>query len=301
VFDDSLQDDWGRRLLAQSLRFEGLTSTPPELLLRMQGRMGALVFTPTPTVTVPQATLETTSLSALLTAAAAFEAGTLERNDAFRRLIEGSSRAGGARPKRSCTKEGEWLAKSPSATGDAELDVVGLEGTCLVIAAAAGLRVPVSRPRSHGEHANAVSRAARCLRAQLLRLGARDREALRSAAGGFSMLFRHMAFNAAVGNVDDHLKNFWMLATSAGYRLAPAFYLVPDITGRTEHTLAFDYGVVCLTREQLRSVAERWSIAHADDILDQVVTAVKKFTATAKKLGVRILISRTCTSTFDAV
>jgi hypothetical protein len=58
---------------------------------------------------------------------------------------------------------------------------------------------------------------------------------------------------------------------------------------------------VCLTREQLRSVAERWSIAHADDILDQVVTAVKKFTATAKKLGVRILISRTCTSTFDAV
>jgi hypothetical protein len=147
VFDDSLQDDWGRRLLAQSLRFEGLTSTPPELLLRMQGRMGALVFTPTPTVTVPQATLETTSLSALLTAAAAFEAGTLERNDAFRRLIEGSSRAGGARPKRSCTKEGEWLAKSPSATGDAELDVVGLEGTCLVIAAAAGLRVPVSRCR----------------------------------------------------------------------------------------------------------------------------------------------------------
>jgi serine/threonine-protein kinase HipA len=116
-----------------------------------------------------------------------------------------------------------------------------------------------------------------------------------------SMLFRHMAFNAAVGNVNDHLKNFWMLATSAGYRLAPAFYLVPDITGRTEHTLAFDYGVVCLTRDQLRSVAERWSIAHADDILDQVVTAVKKLTATAKKLGVRIRISRTCTSTFDAV
>ena len=25
-------------------------------------------------------------------------------------------------------------------------------------------------------------------------------------------LFRHMVFNAAVGNVDDHLKNFWMLA-----------------------------------------------------------------------------------------
>jgi serine/threonine protein kinase HipA of HipAB toxin-antitoxin module len=29
-------------------------------------------------------------------------------------------------------------------------------------------------------------------------------------------LFRHMVFNAAVGNVDDHLKNFWMLAKPGG-------------------------------------------------------------------------------------
>jgi serine/threonine-protein kinase HipA len=58
-------------------------------------------------------------------------------------------------------------------------------------------------------------------------------------------LFRHMVFNAAVGNVDDHLKNFWMLAKPGGYRLAPAFDLLPDITGRVEHTLSFRSSFAC--------------------------------------------------------
>ena len=37
-----------------------------------------------------------------------------------------------------------------------------------------------------------------------------------SPAEDVAALFRHMAFNAAVGNVDDHLKNFWMLNTRSG-------------------------------------------------------------------------------------
>ncbi len=106
-------------------------------------------------------------------------------------------------------------------------------------------------------------------------------------AADVSMLFRHMTFNAAIGNVDDHLKNFWMLATQAGYRLAPAFDLVPDITGRRDHTLAFEYGVACPNREQLRAVAAQWSVPRADEIMDEVVRAVKGFGRTAKTLGVR--------------
>lgn len=31
-------------------------------------------------------------------------------------------------------------------------------------------------------------------------------------ADDVAALYRHMVFNAAIGNVDDHLKNFWMLA-----------------------------------------------------------------------------------------
>ena len=49
-----------------------------------------------------------------------------------------------------------------------------------------------------------------------------------AAADDLVALFRHMVFNAAIGNVDDHLNNFRMLARPGGFRLAPALDLVPD-------------------------------------------------------------------------
>jgi serine/threonine-protein kinase HipA len=96
-----------------------------------------------------------------------------------------------------------------------------------------------------------------------------------------------MAFNAAVGNVDDHLKNFWMLASPSGYQLAPAFDLVPDTSGRGEHTLAFEHGFTCPTRETLLAIADAWSVPDPAEILDQITEAVAGFAATARKLEVR--------------
>ena len=106
-------------------------------------------------------------------------------------------------------------------------------------------------------------------------------------AADVASLFTHMALNAAIGNVDDHLKNFWMLAGVAGYRLAPAFDLVPDISGRGDHTLTFQYGFACPTRDALLAVADEWSVSNAEGILNQVTTAVGTFSATASKLRVR--------------
>ena len=55
-------------------------------------------------------------------------------------------------------------------------------------------------------------------------------------------LFRQMGFNAAINNTDDHLKNFWMLCGGAlGWRLSPAFDLVPSIGENSEHAQFF-YG-----------------------------------------------------------
>src|SRR6185437_9594110 len=98
---------------------------------------------------------------------------------------------------------------------------------------------------------------------------------------------RHMAFNAAVGNVDDHLKNFWMLNSGSGYRLAPAFDLVPDVAERREHTLSFRYDYGCPTREILLAIAKDWRVSRADACVDDVVGAVSKFRLTARKLAVR--------------
>ena len=76
-----------------------------------------------------------------------------------------------------------------------------------------------------------------------------------------------MVFNAAVGNVDDHLKNFWMLAKPEGYRLAPAFDLLPDTTGRAEHTLSFRSSFSCPARSDLMAIAREWSVDDANDIV----------------------------------
>ncbi len=311
VFDDSLPDDWGRRLLAKALSPEGRASSPPEMLLALRGGgPGALMFTDSPLPPHPTATPPSQSLSSLLQAATRFDAGTLPAGDAFRRLLEGSSRAGGARPKTLVHDEkGEWLAKFPSRGRDGIFDVGGLEATCLQLAGRAGLPVPDMRVQSvgrrrvllvrrfdvteHGGRRHMISMRTLCRErpgvyvTSYADLALVLRKYSASPAEDIAALFRHMAFNSAIGNVDDHLKNFWMLNTSSGYRLAPAFDLVPDITERREHTLSFQYDYGCPTRETLLAVAKEWQVSGAAECLDEIVQAVGKFRATATKLAVR--------------
>jgi serine/threonine-protein kinase HipA len=52
-------------------------------------------------------------------------------------------------------------------------------------------------------------------------------------------LYRRVAFNVAVGNRDDHLRNHGFLLTAAGWRLAPAFDLNPNIE-KADHVLNLD-------------------------------------------------------------
>jgi serine/threonine-protein kinase HipA len=312
VFDDALPDDWGRRLLAAAIKADpGALPNVAEMLLRMRGGgTGALLFTPTNAAPHPDQTTPSTALSKLLAAAAQFEAGVIPRGDAFRRLLEGSSRAGGARPKALVHNEaGEWLAKFPSRVRDDAYDVVGLEATCMALAKRAGLAVAESRLQMIGARRvlmvkrfdvtaqngryHMVSLRTLCKErpgiyahsysdlAQVLRKHSA------SPADDLAALYRHMVFNAAIGNVDDHLKNFWMLARPGGFRLAPAFDLVPDVSGRGEHTLSFHRGFDCPTRTEMIAIAAEWGVAHAPGIVDNVVKATSSFAATARRLKVR--------------
>ena len=315
VFEDALPDDWGRRLLAAAIAAEGGKPSLPEMLLRMRGGgTGALLFTETETAPHPDQSVPSTALPKLLAAAAQFEAGTLPPGDAFRRLLEGSSRAGGARPKALVHDEaGEWLAKFPSRARDEAYDVVGLEATCLVLARRAGLEVPDSRLQAigarrvllvkrfdvsaQGGRHHMVSLRTLCKErpgiyvhsysdlAQVLRKHSA------SPAEDLAALYRHMVFNAAIGNVDDHLKNFWMLVRPGGFRLAPAFDLVPDVSGRAEHTLAFQQGFACPTGAEMIAVATEWGVVQAARIVEEVVKATKSFATTARRLKVRHPVS----------
>jgi serine/threonine-protein kinase HipA len=152
IFDDVLPDDWGRSLLAAALKIEGRKSSPAEMLLRMRGGgTGALLFTETAAPPQPAATVQSKSRPVLLAAAAEFKTGKLPPEDEFRKLLEGSSRAGGARPKALVhDAEGEWLVKFPSQKRDGQHDVIGLEATCLELARRAGLEVPESHLQKIG-------------------------------------------------------------------------------------------------------------------------------------------------------
>ncbi len=311
VFDDALPDDWGRRLLAAMIAADGTKPTVPDMLLRMRGGgTGALLVTATDAAPRPNQSVPSTALSELLDAAAQFEAGTLRQGDPFRRLMEGSSRAGGARPKALVHDEfGEWLAKFPSRERDEGYDVVGLEAICLLLARRAGLDVPESRLQTigarrvlmvkrfdvtaEGGRYHMVSLRTLCKERPGLYVRGYSELALvlrkysAAPADDVAALYRHMLFNAAVGNVDDHLKNFWMLAWPGGFRLAPAFDLVPDIGGRGEHTLSFQLGFGCPTREEMIAIATEWGVEGADRIIEGVVDATSTFSATAQRLEVR--------------
>ncbi len=105
------------------------------------------------------------------------------------------------------------------------------------------------------------------------------------------MLFRQAVFNAAIGNVDDHTKNFWMVLDERGWRISPAFDLLPDFSHRVEHSLAFDLSPSCPDRSTVDSIAQRWGIAFHAPIIDQVIESVSGFAALAREMEVQSAIT----------
>lgn len=100
-------------------------------------------------------------------------------------------------------------------------------------------------------------------------------------------LFRQMVFNAVVGNTDDHLKNFLMLYDhEQGWRLSPAFDLIPDVGRRGEHVLFFDLDARFPGRKKLVSLGESWSVSHAKRIVDEVFDAVSTWQEAFTDAGV---------------
>ena len=311
VFDDVLPDSWGRRLMAIAIKADGRKPTSPELLRRIGANgLGALSFSESPDPPVPTVTGDKGELDELLDSAEAFEAGRLPPDNRFRRLVEAGGTAGGARPKALLHDKGiEWIAKFPSIARDEHHDVVGLEATCMELARRAGLNVPDTRLQpigrrrillvrrfdisEQGGRFHMLSFKSLCReRPGIFVTGYDDlAEALRKYStdptADVRALFRQAAFNAAIGNVDDHLKNFWILHGHEGWRLLPAFDLVPDTGAKHEHTLSFGLSLACPGLEVLVDMGKRWGVGESAQIVAEVTEAVGGFSAVAKSLRVK--------------
>src|SRR5580658_10853238 len=279
VFADSAPDRWGQTLMkrreALAAKDEGRkprTLYAWDFLLGVEdvSRQGALrycypgedAFVAHDTLAVPPVA----NLKELEVVAREITAKRIDDLTALRQwlkvLVAPRASLGGARPKASFTETNGslWIAKFPAR--DDTRDVGAWEALAQQLATRAGIEVPASELRRFsGEyHTFCIRRfdrsgVRRRFYASAMALLRKDqsegtsylelaeflqaRGAKDHIASDLQQLFRRVAFNVAIGNRDDHLRNHGFLLTPAGWRLAPAFDLNPN-TDRADHVLNID-------------------------------------------------------------
>ena len=310
VFEDSLPDGWGRRILCHRYQLGRGDGRPANLLALIGSQaMGALAYTPLGTAPEPQTNIPATELSALVDAARQFEQLPPEQTpDHLMRLFQAASSPGGARPKVLVEDQAiGWLVKLASRQD--RYDMVRIEAASLALARDAGLDVPDQRLiELHGHSALMLRRFDQTDsggRRHIISM-----QTLLAADGYYSAgysdladivrrvsdqpeldlgaLYRQMVFNAAIGNTDDHLKNFAMLHDDQGWRLTPAYDLLPDVNERREHVLNFGPTGLIPGSAALDTQARAFGIspATAASIRDQVSDAVSTWRQRFSEFGV---------------
>jgi serine/threonine-protein kinase HipA len=226
----------------------------------------------------------------------------------LRLLIAPGRSLGGARPKASVLDDdGQlWIAKFPSALDDH--DIGAWESVVSTLAVRAGVAMAEARCIRFGSKHHTFltkrfdrTKDGRIHFASAMTLLARtDGEEGASYLDMASVLIQHGAhaprdleelwrrivFSVCVSNVDDHLRNHGFLLEPRGWALAPTYDVnpVPSAGGLTlnisEADNAQDLALV-------RDVAALFRVApaRADAIIAEVVTAVRRWRAEAKALG----------------
>ena len=252
---DAAPDAWGRRVIEHKLERDPADLQEIDYLLHgPQDGAGYLSFGLKAEPPAPKRTYNRTHrLGDLIAAAQAIEEGERVAAHLLEQLEPGTS-MGGARPK--TTIEDDhclWLGKFPSR--DDRFNLQRVEFATLDLARRCGLNVSAARLQSVGtsdvlmlkrfdrEHTNGgYLRFGLVSGLTVLDCGDshldRDRwsypllaENLRrwseKPAADCAELFRRMIFNAAVTNNDDHPRNHALLRRQKGWRLSPAYDLVP--------------------------------------------------------------------------
>ncbi len=315
--EDALPDAWGRSLLRESMREPDVAPDAQLMRILGAGALGALTFSEPGQAPQVPVQLLVRNLEELLDAAQRFERHEELGSASMQRLLAAGGSPGGARPKALVRDDaGMWLAKFPSPVLDAGFDNVGLEASCLELARRARLDVPQSRlepiggrrillvrrfdipdacqtealgatHRYHGiSMASLVGYTDDGSVANYAALSNALRQVSSSPAKDVRELFRHMLVNAAIGNTDDHLRNFRLLHKEEGWRLAPAYDLLPDVGRRREHAIDFRYGRECPDGAVVAQIAHDWGVSGHKQIVEDVCSAAEQFGVICDEQGV---------------
>jgi len=309
-FEDSLPDAWGRGLLIRRYALPRHRQTPPELLARLGAdALGALVYGTDAAPPAPATGAPARDLESLIEAAERYDRdpGAVADQD-LALLFQAASSPGGARPKLLIEQAGRGYLAKLAAARDA-VDMVRVEAASLALARDAGLCVPDFRVASCGRRSALLlarfDQAPAGGRYHLLSL-----QTLTGAEGYYQLgygdladclrrvsarpesdlpaLYRQLAFNAMLGNTDDHLKNFALRREPVGWRLTPAFDLLPDVLQRGEHCLHFGPAGHRPSQEALRTLAGAFGVSRqrAALILAEVRAAVAGWRVRFDEYGV---------------
>lgn len=327
IFLDSSPDRWGQTLMKrrEALQAKDEKRTPRTLyawdfLIGVQDftRQGALRFRVAGTEEFlgneKMAAPPITTLRELEAVAYQLSSRRIDDLDALRKwltvLVAPGASLGGARPKANFTEaDGSlWIGKFPAR--DDDRDIGAWEHVVHGLALKAGVEVPAAKAvRLNNEfHTFCVQRfdrinGTRRFYASAMTLLRKDQsegtsylelaQFLRSKGDGtytdtdLEQLFRRVAFNVAVGNRDDHLRNHGFVLGETGWRLAPAFDVNPNID-KAEHVLNIDDADNRPSLKAVLTTAPFYGLTEerGKQVVEEVASAVDGWEDAARQAGI---------------
>ncbi|MDQ1075134.1 MULTISPECIES: type II toxin-antitoxin system HipA family toxin [Microbacterium] len=313
---DASPDAWGRRVVQYQVTGErgeladtGDLDERTYLLHSTSNRFGAIDFQESASVYVPRLTAPA-SLEDLLGAADTVEAGGELPLELERALLSGTA-MGGARPKAVVEHDGrQYIAKFSASTD--HFPVVGAEAASMFLAEKAGLRVASTRVESVlgrtvllVERFDRTAAGGRILASSALTLTGLDELQARSGsyvdlldalrqwgapAGTAEELFARVAFNMAISNSDDHLRNHAALWDGKTAMLSPAYDLSPMSRSGETASQAIAYGRAGQKRNNfgdLLAVRHLYDLtaAEADGVIGRIEDAIRSHWEDAADYG----------------
>lgn len=311
VFEDSLPDDWGRRILARRYQLGRNHQRVPQLLAILGGHgMGALSYSRDDSTPVKKEGVDGQYLEDLQRLAAKFEKDATSIDGEMALLFQAGSSPGGARPK-VLINDGEHAYLAKFASIKDQFNVVALESAAMELSRRAGVNaattkcVPCGKGRvllvERFDIDTATMRRNHVISMQTLlgaegyyNLGYSDmatiiRRVSAHPIQDLHQLFKQLVFNVMIGNTDDHLKNFCMLYDGQAWRLSPAFDLVPNIGLNSEHVLRIGLANLIPNRDTLRAEAKKFGIkqrAKADELINIMLSVVSDWKMVFKEFEV---------------
>ncbi|PHS50865.1 MAG: phosphatidylinositol kinase [Lutibacter sp.] len=323
VFDDSLPDGWGRLLLNRSLEKQGLSLKDINMLDQLayigNSGKGALIYSPA--IKNEEKFSDKIDIDRLKTVIDEVYHGT--STEVIEELMSLGGSSGGARPKANVgynpntdelmhgynilPKEFEhWIIKFPSS--EDPTDIANIEYAYYKMALAANIEMSECRllESATGQQVFATKRFDRSgnnrihmhsmagLTHDNFRMSSIDyghiidaAYTLENSASARKKVLQLAAFNIYSHNRDDHSKNFsWLMDDSGKWSLAPAYDLTYSSTSIDEHSTTVDGEGANPGRNNIKNLAQEFSIARPNEIIEEVHESLSQWLIIAKECGV---------------